>query len=178
MTPNYPNLTLTSTSPKLNLHSPLPWPQPPLHHLHRLHQFAYLEDDDPGVGNVVKVDGPLVRVAVSSLAARVVLVPVNAQPGVAVGAVGDGGRRVGAEAQRAAVQRVLLVQAAGASALPPLRHVGARHDAVVHGQRADEGPLVVFVRHVVGPGETHARAAVDEGDGVGGWGEGGGEAKF
>lgn len=41
--------------------------------------MAHLKYDDPGVDNVVEVDGAFVGVGVPRVAPRVVLVPVDAQ---------------------------------------------------------------------------------------------------
>ena len=116
--------------------------------------LPHLEDDDPGIADVVKVDGPLVWITVTRTATGVVLVPVHAEPITAGAAVYQ---RFWSEAQSLPVQHVVLVEAAGAATLPPGRHVLARHDAVVQCQRADEGPLVILVQLVVWLGQRDAR---------------------
>lgn len=113
----------------------------------------YLEDDDPGVDNVVEADGAFVGVGTSCVTSRVILVPVDAQSS-AFGATVS--QRLWAETQSLSVEGVLLVQAARASSLAPRRHVGARHDAVVGRQRADEGTLVVLLWLVVRRRQSHA----------------------
>lgn len=117
---------------------------------------AHLEDDDPGVGDVVEVDGSFVGVSVPGVAPGVVAVPVDAEPGYADAAVGH---RLRAQAQRLAVQGIVFVQAARPASLAPSGDIGAGHDAVVDRQRADEGPLVVLVGHVVRLGQPDAGGA-------------------
>ena len=95
-------------------------------------------------------------VAVSSFTPGVVAVPVDTEPSYTDAAVGQ---RLGAQAQRLAVQGVVFVQAARPASLAAGRDVRAGHDAVVDRQGADEGPLVVLVGHVVGPRQTDARGA-------------------
>lgn len=41
---------------------------------------SHLKDDNPGIGNVVKVDSSLVRVAVPSMTPGVIPVPVDTEP--------------------------------------------------------------------------------------------------
>lgn len=113
--------------------------------------MSHLKYDDPGIGNVVKVDGLFVRVAVSSMTPGVVLVPVDTQPSHTVAPIGQ---RLRAQAQRLAVKDVLFVQATNPAALTPSGDVRAGHDAIVLREGADEGPLVIFVGHVVWPGQT------------------------
>lgn len=86
----------------------------------------------------------------------VVPVPVHTEPCHTDAAIGQG---LGAQAQRLAVQGVVFVQAARPASLAAGRDVGAGHDAVVDGQGADEGSLVVLVSHVVGPRQTDTRSA-------------------
>lgn len=112
---------------------------------------SHLEDDNPGVGDVVEVDGSFVGVFVPGVTPGVVPVPVDAEPRHTDGAVGQ---RLGAQAQRLAVQGVVFIEAARPSSLAAGRDVGAGHDAVVDRQRADEGSLVILVRHVVRPGQA------------------------
>lgn len=97
-------------------------------------------------------------VGVARVAPRVVLVPVDAQAQRLAGAAAVG-QRLWTQAKRLPVQGVLLVQAARAPAFPPRRHVGARHDPVVRGQGADEGPLVILLRRVVGGRQRHTSGA-------------------
>lgn len=123
---------------------------------HVIYQNSHLEDDDPGVGDVVKVDGSFVGVAVPSVTPGVILVPVDAEPRYVDAAVDQ---RLGAQAQRLPVQDVVLVQAAGPASLAADGDVGAGHDAVVDGEGADEGSLVVLVGHVVGARQADARRA-------------------
>lgn len=114
--------------------------------------MSHLKYDDPGIGNVVKVNGLFVRVAVSSMTPGVVLVPVDTKPSHTGAPIGH---RLRAQAQRLAVKDVLFVQAANPATLAASGDVGARHDAIVLGEGADEGPLVVLVGHVVRPGQTN-----------------------
>lgn len=114
---------------------------------------TYLEDDDPGVDDVVEADGAFVGVGAPRVTPRVVLVPVDAQPR---GFAATVGQRLGAEAQGLPVEGVLLVQAARAPSLAARRHIGARHDAVVGWQRADEGTLVILLWLVVWGRQGHA----------------------
>lgn len=111
----------------------------------------HLKDDDPGVGDVVKVDGLFVRVAVSSMTPGVVLVPVDTQPSHIGAAIGQ---RLRAQAQRLAVKNVVFVQATDPASLTASGDVRAGHDAVVLWEGADEGPLVILIGHVVRPGQT------------------------
>lgn len=117
----------------------------------QLSATSHLKDDDPGVGDVVKVDGLLVRVAVSSVTPGVVLVPVDTQPSHTGAPIGQ---RLRAQAKRLAVKDVLFVQATKPASLAASGDVGAGHDAVVLWEGADEGPLVILVGHVVRPGQT------------------------
>lgn len=114
--------------------------------------MSHLKNDDPGIGNVVKVDGLFVRVAVSSMTPGVVLVPVDTQPSHTGAPIGH---RLRAQAQRLAVKDVLFVQAANPAPLAASGDVGAGHDAIVLWEGADEGPLVVLVGHVVRPGQAN-----------------------
>lgn len=93
--------------------------------------LSYLEDGDPGVADVVEVDGALERVERTRGAVGVVLVPVDAR-GV-VGAV------VGVYVQ-VALQASLLVQLGHGAAVP---------HAVLPGLGADEGVLVVVLGVVI-----------------------------
>ena len=103
----------------------------------------HLENDDPGIADVVKVDGALVGVGAARAAHVVVAVPVDAEPtGVEV------------LAARPEVVDVVLGQAALAALLLERRDLMAAHDAVVPRQGADEGHLVVLLRLVVG-GQSH-----------------------
>lgn len=92
----------------------------------------------------------------SSFTLGVVAVPVDTEPGYTDAAVGQ---RLGAQAQRLAVQGVVFVQAARPASLAAGRDVRAGHDAVVDWQGADEGSLVILVSHVVGPRQTDTRSA-------------------
>lgn len=125
----------------------------------RFHQTPHLEDDNPGVGDVVKIDGSFVWVPVPGVTPGVVPIPVDAQPCDADAAVDQ---RLGAQAQRLSVQGVVFVQAARLPAFSSSGDVGAGHDAVVDGQRADEGPLVVLVGDVVGPRQADASGAEEK----------------
>lgn len=113
---------------------------------------AHLEDGDPGVADVVEVDGPVVRVRVAGAAHVVVLVPVDAG---AVAARGFGLRlTVGLPAQRAG-----HAQLAAAGDVRALLH------SVVTAGGADEGVLLALLRLVVGPQEAQV---VVSGETVGG----------
>lgn len=122
----------------------------------KLTKSSHLEDDNPGIGNVVKVDGSFVGVAVPGMTPGVVPVPVDTEPRYTDAAVGQ---RLGAQAQRLAVQGVVFVQAARPASLAAGRDVVTGHDAVVNRQGADEGSLVILVGHVVGPRQTDTRSA-------------------
>lgn len=87
----------------------------------------------------------------SSMTPGVVLVPVDTQPPHAGAPIGQ---RLWAQAQRLAVEDVVFVQATDPASLTASGDVGAGHDAVVLSEGADEGPLVILVGHVVGPGQT------------------------
>lgn len=89
--------------------------------------LPYLENGDPGVANVVKVDGPLVRVVLPGSTHVVVLVPVNAA--VAAGPAHGGG----------AVHAALRVR----------RHVVAAEHPVLARCRADERTVLTLLGHVV-----------------------------
>lgn len=126
---------------------PLPTPSPE-HGGQCPAQGAHLENDDPGVADVVKVDGALVGVGAARAAHVVVAVPVDAEPaGVEV------------LAARPEVVDVVLGQAALAALLLERRDLVAAHDAVVPGQGAYEGHLVVLLRLVVG-GQSHVPLSV------------------
>lgn len=123
---------------------------------YRVYQNSHLEDDNPSIGDVVKVDCSFVGVAVPSMTPGVVLVPVHTEPCYTDTAVGQ---RFGAQAQRLAVQGVVFVQATRPASLAAGWDVGAGHDAVVDWQGADEGSLVVLVSHVIGPRQTDTCSA-------------------
>lgn len=94
---------------------------------------SHLEDGNPGVANVVEVDGSLEGVVLPGGAVGVVLVPVHTG-GIAGAVVG------------------LVVQATGgaAAALPAQRgHTPARAHAILPRLRADEGVLVLVLRLVI-----------------------------
>ena len=113
----------------------------------------HLEDGNPGIADVVEVDGALEGVVLPCGAVGVVLVPVDAS-GVAGAVVG------------------LVVQAAGGAAatLPAQRgHTPARAHAVLPRLGADEGVLVLILRLVVAL-QVHAQGAA-EGTGRS-WGRG------
>lgn len=87
----------------------------------------YLENGNPGVAYVVKVDGPLVRVVLPGPTHVVVLVPVNA-------AVGAGSAYRGETVH---------------TALRVPRHVMAAEHPVLAGCRANERHVLTLLRHVV-----------------------------
>lgn len=118
--------------------------------------YSHLKDDNPGISNVVKVDGSFVGVAVPSVAPGVVLIPVDTQPGHTHAAIGQ---RLRAQAQRLAIQGVIFVQTARPASFAACWDIRTGHDAIVNWQGADEGPLVVFVSHVVGPRQADACSA-------------------
>lgn len=103
---------------------------------------AHLENGNPGVANVVKVDGAIVRVEVTRAADVVVLIPVDAR--VVAGTAHALSLRlpIGLPAQRA-----LDAQLAAAGDVRALLH------AVVTARGADEGVLVTLLRLVVWPQE-------------------------
>lgn len=117
---------------------------------------AYLKYDDPGITDVVEVDGPFMWVCVSGVTAGVVLIPVDTEPHGGGAAINQWLR---AEAQGLAVQRVFFIQTAFPSTLSPSGHVAAGHDAVILRQRADEGPLVVLLRLIIWGGKGKARCS-------------------
>lgn len=83
-------------------------------------EWPYLEDDNPGVANVVKVDGALVGVGTARPAHIVVAVPVDTEPaGVEV------------LATRPKIINIILGQAALAALLLERRDLVAAHDAIV-----------------------------------------------
>lgn len=124
--------------------APPPLPTPSPQHRGRCQaRGPHLENDYPGIADVVKVDGALVGVGAARAAHVVVAVPVDAEPtGVEV------------LAARPEVVDVVLGQAALAALLLERRDLVAAHDAVVPRQGADEGHLVVLLRLVVG-GQSH-----------------------
>lgn len=87
----------------------------------------YLENGNPGVAYVVKVDGPLVRVVLPGPTHVIVLVPVNAA--VAAGSAYRGG----------------TVHAA----LRGRWHIVAAEHPVLAGCRTDERTVFTLLRHVV-----------------------------
>lgn len=124
---------------------------------------THLKDDNPGKGNVVKVDGTFVGVAVPCMTPGVVLVPVNTESCYTDAAIGQ---RLRAQTKRLAIQDVIFVQAACLAPLTTGWHIGARHDAIVNRKGADKRPLIILISHVVRPRETDSVGArrVEEGD--------------
>lgn len=120
---------------------------------------SHLEDDNPGKGNVVKVYSSFVRVFVPSMTPGVVLVPVDTEPCNTNAPIGQ---RLGAQAQRLAVQGVIFVQAAHPASLSTGWDVRAGHDAVVHWQGANKWSLVILISHVIGTGQTDTCGAGSE----------------
>lgn len=103
----------------------------------------HLEDDDPGVADVVKIDGALVGVGAARAAHVVVAVPVDTEPaGVEV------------LAPSPEVVDIILGQAALAALLLERGNLMAAHDAIVPRKGADERHLIVLLRLVVG-GQGH-----------------------
>lgn len=84
---------------------------------------TYLKNYNPGVDNVVEVDGTFVGVSISCVAPSIILVPVDAQTH-RLTSTATVGQRLRTQAQRLSVQRVLPVQAACASTFTPRRHIG------------------------------------------------------
>ena len=64
--------------------------------LYNFYRNTHLKDDNPGIGDVIKVDGTFVRVAASSVTPCVVLVPVDTQPCYTDAAIGQ---RFGAQTE-------------------------------------------------------------------------------
>lgn len=104
---------------------------------------AHLEDGDPGVANVVEIDGAVVRVGVTRAADVVVLVPVDA--GVVAGAAQALSLRLPV---RLPAQRALHTQLTAAGDVRALLH------AVVSARGADKRVLVTLLCLVVGPQES------------------------
>lgn len=99
-----------------------------------MNKLRYLKDGDPGVEDVVEVDGSLEGVQHTIRAVGVVLVPVDAG-----GVVSDVGVHV-----QVALQSSFLIQ---------LGHRVAVPHAVIFRLRADEGVLIVVFSVVVFMGE-------------------------
>lgn len=111
----------------------------------------HLEDDDPGVADVVKVDGTLVGVGAARAAHIVVAVPIDAEPaGVEV------------LAPCPEVVDIILGQAALTALLLEWGDLVAAHDAVVPRKGADERHLVVLLWLVVG-GQGHIPSSAHRG---------------
>lgn len=123
---------------------------------YQVYQNPHLEDDNPGIGNVVKVYGSFVGVGVPCMTPGVVLVPVDTEPCYTDTAIGH---RLRAQAQWLAVQGVVFIQAARPASLAASWDVRTWHDTVVDWQGADEGSLVILVSHVIGPRQTDTRSA-------------------
>lgn len=98
---------------------------------------SYLKNSNPGISNIIKIDGPVVRVHVAGHAHVVVLVPVDAGIPAGLGA-GQAGA-VGIHAQGALHLGLL-----------PAGNVGAPLHPVLPVRGADEGVLLRLVQPVVG----------------------------
>lgn len=72
--------------------------------------FTHLKDDNPGIGNVIKIDGTFVWVAASSMTSGVVLVPVDAQASYTDAVIGQ---RFRTQSNGLTVDNVLFVQTTG-----------------------------------------------------------------
>lgn len=94
--------------------------------------FLHLKDGDPGVADVIKVDGSFEGVDVSRRAVTVVLVPVDTG-GVVCAVVGLH--------VHLTLETSLLIQDG---------HRGTQTHAVLPGHGADEGTLVIVLCVVVG----------------------------
>lgn len=95
--------------------------------------FPHLKDGDPGVADVIKVDGPFEGVDVSRRAVTIVLVPVDTG-GVVCAVVGVH--------VHLALETSLLIQDG---------HRGTQTHAILPGHGADEGVLVIVLRVVIVP---------------------------
>ena len=105
--------------------------QPPLMHTGTPTPFSHLKDGDPGVADVIKVDGSFEGVDVSRRAVTVVLVPVDTG-GVVCAVVGLH--------VHLTLETSLLIQGG---------HRGTQTHAVLPGHGADEGVLVIVLRVVI-----------------------------
>lgn len=83
-------------------------PTSPLLHQPSNSYGTYLENYDPGVDNVVKVDGTFVGVTISCVASSVILVPVDAKAHCFT-STATVGQWLRAQAQSLSVERILLV---------------------------------------------------------------------
>ena len=130
-------------NPENNSSKPGPCPGTCILGTLQVHMPPHLEDGDPGIADVVEVDGALERVVLPRRAVGVVLVPVDAG-GVAGAVVG------------------LVVQAAGRAATPvPAQrgHTPAGAHAVLAGLGADEGVFILVLCLVVAL-QVHTQGAV------------------
>lgn len=98
----------------------------------------YLKYHNPGIPNIVKVDGTLVRVGVSCTAHVVVLVPVDTHA-----------TDVELLPDWVVVIIIVLVQTTLMAPLLQGRDLVTAHDSIVSWQRADKGHLIIFLRLVI-----------------------------
>lgn len=112
-----------------------------------------LKYDDPGVSDVVEVDGSFVWVFVTRATSRIILIPVDTESRNESAGIQEG---FSGQAQRLMMNNIIYIQTTPMSGHTARRHVTARHDAVVLRQRTDEGPLVFFTWRVVLSRKWHA----------------------
>lgn len=98
----------------------------------------YLKYHNPGIPNIVKVDGTLVRVGVSCTAHVVVLVPVDTHA-----------TDVELLPDWVVVIIIVLVQTTLMAPLLQGWDLMTAHDPIVSWQRADKGHLIIFLRLVI-----------------------------
>lgn len=99
---------------------------------------TYLKYHNPGIPNVVKVDGTLVRVGVASAAHVVVLVPVHTHA-----------TDVELLPDWIVIIIIILVQTALMASLLQRRYFMTAHNSIVSWQRADKGHLIIFLWLVI-----------------------------
>ncbi len=121
---------------------------------------TYLENDDPGVDNVVKVDGTFVGVTISCVATSVILVPIDAQTHC-FSSTTTVDQWLRTQAQSLSVHCVFPVQAACTSSFASCRHIRTWHDAIIRCQGADEGAFIILLWLIVWGRQGHTwRAGV------------------
>lgn len=99
---------------------------------------TYLKYHNPGIPNVVKVDGTLVRVGVAGAAHVVVLVPVHTHA-----------TDVELLPDWIVIIIIILVQTALMASLLQRGYFMTAHNSIVSWQRADKGHLIIFLWLVI-----------------------------